>query len=199
MGGLGSRSHRNSKKVNAELDVILLATSLHRTFPFRGRGVFQARYSTPTQDSMPRALGRTPAGGESLSSLSFSMAWKHLDMCIMTCTTRRQHGLIIKQAAERDENQTSRNMTDPGRAVAIGQNVQEISGGNKVESWESTALALHVVSESLLADLELSLLLLEVLHQPLLVAATHSVLGLLEAFEHLLHFFVNASKANGRI
>jgi hypothetical protein len=35
---------------------------------------------------MPRPLGRCPAGGFSLSSLSFSMAWKHLDMWSMTCT-----------------------------------------------------------------------------------------------------------------
>ena len=87
----------------------------------------------------------------------------------------------------------------PGWAVAIGKNVQEIRSGDEIEPWERTALALHVVSESLLADLELPLLLLKVLHQTLLAAAAHCILSLLEVLQHVPDFFVNGSKADSCI
>jgi hypothetical protein len=40
----------------------------------RGRGDENWMYSVPTHDTMPRPLGRTPGGGVSLSSFSFSIA-----------------------------------------------------------------------------------------------------------------------------
>mmetsp|Transcript_10037 Transcript_10037/g.27402 ORF Transcript_10037/g.27402 Transcript_10037/m.27402 type:complete len:221 (+) Transcript_10037:9377-10039(+) len=52
----------------------------------KAMGVLNCTYSTPTEDTMPRDLGRMPGGGLSLSSFSLSIAWKHLDMCIITRT-----------------------------------------------------------------------------------------------------------------
>lgn len=37
--------------------------------------------------------------------------------------------------------------------VAVGQDIQQVSCGHKVKAWECTTLALHVVSQGLLADL----------------------------------------------
>ncbi len=62
--------------------------------------------------------------------------------------------------------------------VAIGQDVQQVSRGYKVETWEGTALALHVLSQSLLTDLQLLLLFLQVLHEAFLVAGCHAILHL---------------------
>jgi hypothetical protein len=50
-----------------------------------GSGSSNGTYSAPTHDTMPSPFGRCPGGGFSSSSFSLSMAWKHLDMCCMTC------------------------------------------------------------------------------------------------------------------
>lgn len=42
----------------------------------KGSGFLKPTYSVPTQETMPRPLGRCPGGGVSVSSLSFSTACK---------------------------------------------------------------------------------------------------------------------------
>ena len=42
--------------------------------------------SLPTHEMISFALGRLPAGGLFVSRVSFSIAWKHLFMCVITFT-----------------------------------------------------------------------------------------------------------------
>eukprot|EP00983_Pelagomonas_calceolata_P031378 984627-Pelagomonas_calceolata.AAC.3 len=48
-------------------------THTHTLFS-KAMGVLNCTYSTPTEDTMPRDLGRMPGGGLSLSSFSLSIA-----------------------------------------------------------------------------------------------------------------------------
>jgi hypothetical protein len=69
--------------------------------------------------------------------------------------------------------------------VAIGQDVQQVSRGYKVETWEGTTLALHVLSQSLLTDLQLLLLFLQVLHEAFLITGCHAVLHLTKLLQQI--------------
>jgi len=62
-----------------------LALVVEHTLFSRGSGVWKGTYSSPTHETMPRPVGRFPGGGSSVSSLSLSMAWKHLLICCITC------------------------------------------------------------------------------------------------------------------
>jgi hypothetical protein len=58
------------------------------TLSLSGRGDLKGTYSSPIHEIMPNAFGRCPGPGTSLSSLSLPMAWKHFDMCSITCNSR---------------------------------------------------------------------------------------------------------------
>ena len=66
------------------------------------------------------------------------------------------------------------------RIVAVGQDVQQVGCGHKVEARECTPLRLHVVCERLLAHLQRRLLAFQELEQAVAVAAGNTVLGGLE-------------------
>ena len=55
----------------------------------KGSGFLKPTYSVPTQETMPRPLGRCPGGGVSVSSLSFSTACK-----------AQSHGVLLDGTAD---------------------------------------------------------------------------------------------------
>ena len=67
--------------------------------------------------------------------------------------------------------------------VAIGQDVQQVSRGDKVKARKGTTLAFHVLGQSLLTYFQLLLLLFQVLHEALLIAGSDAVLDLTELLQ----------------
>ena len=56
------------------------------TLPARAISDLNGIVSLPTHDTMAFAFGRFPAPGFSVSRVSFSIAWKHLFMWVITFT-----------------------------------------------------------------------------------------------------------------
>ena len=76
--------------------------------------------------------------------------------------------------------------THSSRVVAIGQDVQQVSRGHKVEAREGQSLGFQVLSESLLTKSQLTLLCIQPLIQVGLVGSLHYISCLLNIFHQFL-------------
>ena len=81
--------------------------------------------------------------------------------------------------------------------ISVGQNVEQIGGGNEVEARESGTLALHEVVEGLLANAEVLLNLVESSENPCLVAVSQSVLLCDGVSKDALDLLVNTNELFG--
>lgn len=86
---------------------------------------------------------------------------------------------------------------DLAGGVTIGQDIEQVSCGDEVESGEGTSLAVHEIVKGLLAKGELVLHILKSLQDVTLVAEDDSDLLLLAILKDYLDFLVNADEFLG--